>query len=464
MEKRTSRLILRTYCGAGQKKPWQSFLSIADQCISVFKKYKQKTGVRVVFWYMSETIKNLTAKKLISLGEARLLVADLPPLAQEKIGLEDALGRRVGHDIPAQADCPSVDASLKDGFAVHSADVATASADTPVRLRVVDMVAAGSRSRATVGPGQAIRIMTGAPVPAGADAVLASEFVRENDGHVEALADAHPGRNILALGSDVARGELIVGAGTRLGPTHLGLLAAAGVNALGVYRRPEIMVVATGSELVAPGESITSGRVAASNMITLVAELRCLGLDPHWLLIRDDLDSLCEQIAQFMGRYDCVLTCGGVLDGDKDYTMQAMQELRIEPIFQRVRIGPGKGICLGHSEDGSTLFINLPGGPPSNHVAFVLLARPCIQRLEGCEDPFAGAVAARLLTDIRGQVGWTQLYYGRLSGQGVERCVRPITGMSRLAAMAEADCLIELPENQESASRGSTVQKIWKIR
>ncbi len=413
---------------------------------------------------MSETIRDLTVKKLVPLSEARFLVADLPPLALEEVALKDALGRRVGRDVQAAADCPSVDASLKDGFAVHSADIMAATPDNPVMLQVVDMVAAGGKSRARVGPGQAIRIMTGAPIPEGADAVLASEFARENDGHVQALADAHPGRNILALGSDVAREEVIVRAGTRLGPAHLGLLAAAGVNAVSVFRQPRVMVVATGSELVAPGEPITSGRVAASNMVTLVAELQAMGLDPDWLLIRDDLDSLREKIAPLIGRYDCVLTCGGVLDGDKDYTMQAMRELRIEPIFQRVRVGPGKGICLGSSANGSTLFFNLPGGPPSNHVAFVLLARPCIERIEGCENPFSGAVAARLLGDIRGQVGWTQVFYGCLSGQGVEQVVRPITGMSRLAAMAEADCLIELPEDLENACQESTVQTIWKIR
>jgi len=398
------------------------------------------------------------------MAEARASVARVAPLELEEVALQAGLARRVGRDILALADCPSLRSSLKDGFAVRSADVATASPGTPVSLQVIDRVAAGGQSRTAVKPGQAIRIMTGAPVPEGADAVLAAEFARDSDDQVQALADAHPGRNILEQGSDVACGEVLIRAGTLLTPARLGLLAAGGVASVPVHRRPRVMVVATGSELVAPDEPILPGKVAASNMVTLVAELTRMGLAPDWLLIRDDLESLQEQMRPLIGCYDCVLTCGGVLDGDKDFTMQAMQELDIQPVFHRVRIGPGKGVCFGQSRDGETLFFNLPGGPPSNHVAFLLLARPCIERLAGMKDPFATARAARLAEDIRGQQDWTQFFYGQLIDRDAEQWVRPITDMSRLAAMAAADCLIELPEGEQFAGQGSTVETIWTIR
>ncbi len=398
------------------------------------------------------------------MAEARAHIDRFAPLELEEVSLQEGLARRTGRDILARADCPSLRSSLKDGFAVRSADVATASPEKPVSLLVIDRVAAGGQSRMVVQPGQTIRIMTGAPVPEGADAVLAAEFTRDGDGLVQALADAHPGRNILERGSDVARGEVLVHAGTQLTPARLGLLAAGGVASVPVHRRPRVMVVATGSELVAPDEPVTPGKVAASNMVTLVAELTRMGLVPDWLLIRDDLESLQEQMRPLIGCYDCVLTCGGVLDGDKDFTMQAMQELDIQPVFQRVRIGPGKGVCLGQSRDGATLFFNLPGGPPSNHVAFLLLAKPCIERLAGRTSLFAGAMTARLTDDIRGQQDWTQIFYGRLCEQGAEQWVRPLAGKSRLTAMAEADCLLELAEGKRIAGQGSTIERIWKIR
>jgi len=413
---------------------------------------------------MSERAGKHGPSHLISLSRARSRIARLARLGGEELSLADGLDRRLAHEVRAEADCPSRNVSLKDGFAVRSVDVAAAGPDTPVTLRVVGMVAAGDRARVSVGPGQAVRIMTGAPVPEGADAVLAAEFARDGRDRVEALADAHPGRNILAVGSDVARGDLLAQSGTVLTPALLGLLAAGGVRTIRVYRRPRVMVVATGSELVAPGEPITPGKVAASNMVTLVGELRAMGLAPDQLLIRDDLASLKKRLEPLIGMYDCVLTCGGVLDGDKDFTMQAMQELAIEPMFHRVRVGPGKGVCLGRSRSGQTLFCNLPGGPPSNHIAFVLLARPALERLGGRDNLFADAVAARLCSDLPGQKGWTQIFYGRLAARGSSNSVQPLTGMSRLAAMAGADCLIELAEEEEKACQGAIIETVWKIR
>ena len=413
---------------------------------------------------MSTIIRKTRPEKLISLANARNLINGLRPLDLEKVSLHMALARRVGTDILANADCPSIDASLKDGFAVRSQDVATASPQHPVPLRVVDMVAAGETCKTRLEPGQAIRIMTGAPLPHGADAVLSAEFTRQKGKQVHALADAHPGRNILYQGSDVTRGKVLVQAGSLLTPARMGLLAAGGVHSVLAYRQPRVMVVATGSELVEPMEPITPGRIAASNMVSLVAELTLMGLAPDSLLIRDDLHCLKKQLAPLMGRYDCVLTCGGVLDGDKDFIMKAMRELAIEPLFQRVRIGPGKGVCMGQSREAGTIFINLPGGPPSNHVAFTLLAKPALQRLGGMKNPFAHAVTARLAQDIKGQQDWTQVFYAHLFTQDAELWVEPVTGLGRMAAMAEADCLIEFPEGTCYASQGSKMKNIWKIK
>ncbi|NOQ47324.1 MAG: molybdopterin molybdenumtransferase MoeA, partial [Desulfobulbaceae bacterium] len=209
-------------------------------------------------------------QNLISLDQAREILRGIAPLSLENIPLSESVGRVAADDIYAVSDCPSVDSSLKDGYAVVADDICRAVPDSPVELDVLSTVTAGQDEGGhLVRPGTAVRIMTGAGVPEGADAVLTSEFANERHGKVSAFRDAHPGRNILKHGSDVRAGAKVVKAGTELAPTHLGLLAAAGVSSVVVHCLPRIVVVATGSELVPPGTVIEPGKVAASNMITL---------------------------------------------------------------------------------------------------------------------------------------------------------------------------------------------------
>ncbi|HHB77595.1 MAG TPA: molybdopterin molybdenumtransferase MoeA, partial [Desulfobulbus sp.] len=304
-------------------------------------------------------MEDCAVERLIGLGRARQLVQRIDPLGVERISADNAAGRIAACDIDACCSCPTLDASLKDGFAVRGRDIASACRERPVPLTLVGSVVAGGHCDITVKTGQAVRIMTGAPIPAGADAVLASEFADTSGNQVLALADAGPGRNILACGSDVTAGSTIIDRGTRMFPGHLGLLAAAGVAEIPVFRQPRVLVIATGSELAVPGEPIAPGQVAASNLVTLMAEAGAMGIHADHLLVRDDLHLLQEKIAPLIEKYDVILTCGGVLDGDKDFTMQAMDNLGVEPVFRRVRVGPGKGVCLGKKD--STCIFNLPG-------------------------------------------------------------------------------------------------------
>ncbi len=399
----------------------------------------------------------------VSLARARRTVARLGPLAAERVGLAQAAGRVAAGDLVAVCDCPSVDSSLKDGYAVVSADLRSAAPSAPVRLEIAGTLTAGQEpGGCRVMPGTTVRVMTGAAIPAGADAVLASEFADEARGVVLARADAHPGRNILRRGSDVRAGTVVVRGGTPLDAARLGLLAAAGIHEVEVHRVPRVAVVATGSELVLPGMPVAPGRIAASNMVTLAAVLQREGYPVTTRILRDNLATLHRSLAPLIGEHDVVLTCGGVLDGDKDYTMRAMETLGVEPLFTRVRVGPGKGTCMGRK--GTTVIFNLPGGPPSNHVGFLLLALPALRRLAGHRDPFAARLQARLTRPVRGQAGWTQVVYGRLrAGGGCCREVEPITETSRLQAMAAADCLVELPEETDDLEAGATTV-IWKIR
>ncbi len=423
---------------------------------SVAKDYRSCLCIRKMISERADTW--VAARRMmISLSSAHRHINMLQPLGLVSVALDRGLGLVCGRDMVAETSCPSVDSSLKDGFAVVSTDIDDAIPDQPVTLRVVGSVTAGEdMAHLKVGPGKVVRIMTGAPVPPGATAILASEFARIEGDRITVWADARPGRNILYKGSDIQQGQLVVQKDDILTPTHLGLAAAAGLDGISCYRLPKVAVAATGSELVWPGEPVTPGKVAASNMVTAAAELRALGINASAVLLRDNLDRLRQQFAQLAGEVDVLITCGGVLDGDKDLTLRAMEEIGMEKIFHRVRIGPGKGACMG--KVGSTVVFNLPGGPPSNHVALLLLALPGVRRLMGYRNPLPGKRTVRLTEELVGQENWTQLVYCRTGEKNGARSAVPLRGMGRLQAMAAADALVEIPEGCGLIEKDSTAE------
>ena len=390
---------------------------------------------------------------MISLSQAHQQIRMLSPLKPLPVPLDKALGLICAVEIRAVTNCPTVDSSLKDGFAVLSTDIADATAEHPILLTVAGSLTAGDDTdRLSVTSGTAVRIMTGAAIPSGATAVLASEFAQVKGQQVLAMADARPGRNILHTGSDIIQGQVVLRSGDFLSPAHLGLLAAAGVNEVSCYPVPRVAVAATGSELVLPGEPVTPGKVAASNMVTAAAELQNFGITAATVLLRDNLEHLQEQFRELVQQVDVLITCGGVLDGDKDLTMRAMEQIGMEKIFHRVRIGPGKGACMGRV--GNTVVFNLPGGPPSNHVALLLLALPGIRRLMGFADPLPQKKKVFVTEELNGQKNWTQLLYRRIEYENGSLVAIPERDMSRFEAMAAADALVEIPEGCAVIKKG----------
>ena len=399
---------------------------------------------------------------MISLHQAHQHIRELRSLKPVTVSLDDALGLVCAEDVRAATNCPSVDSSLKDGFAVLSADIADASPGHPVTLSVAGALTAGADAESyCVTSGIAVRIMTGAPIPRGATAVLASEFAQVNGDQVTIRADARPGRNILYKGSDIIRNQVVLHRGDTLSPSHLGLLAAAGLNEVVCYPLPRVAVAATGSELVWPGEPVPPGKVAASNMVTAGAELQALGITASTVLLRDNLDHLQEQFGHLVRQVDVLITCGGVLDGDKDLTLRAMEQIGMEKIFHRVRIGPGKGACMGWV--GNTLVFNLPGGPPSNHVALILLALPGVRRLMGYTDFLPQKRKVLLSEELTGQKNWTQLVYSRTKYENGSLLGVPLRDMGRLEAMAAADSLLETPEGCAVIREGAWAEA-WCFR
>ncbi len=393
----------------------------------------------------------------IGLEQARELVAEKTPLLPPRQApLAQAAGLVAAATVEARVWSPSVTASTKDGFAVRGRDLEGASAETPVRLDLVGSVAAGEQVRQEVGPGQALRITTGAPLPPGADAVLASEFARVEGERVLCLAPAGPGRNLMARGSDVRPGQVLARPGQVLTPAGAGLLAAGGWEQVPVYPRPRVGLMATGREVVAPGEKLPAGAVYASNLVALAAWLHLLGMTWRSRVVDDDAGQIARAARELLDHCDALLTSGGAWTSRRDLVVGVMQELGMEMFFRRVRMGPGKGVAFGLV--GNKPVFCLPGGPPSNEMAFLQLALPGLLRMAGHPDPGLPEIPARLAQDLEGQEDWTQLWHGGLEpGAGDLPRFRPYAYSGRLGAMAASQAVVSLPEGQSRLAAGSRV-------
>ena len=322
---------------------------------------------------------------MISLEEARARVlADCPPGPPQPVALADALGLVLAEDVDAAEAVPPFASSAMDGYAVRAADVLGAAGTAPARLRVTGTLAAGAAPAAPVGPGEAIRIMTGAPLPPGADAVAIVELTRPSGGDdaaVEILARAEPGEHIRPAGEDLAAGQRVFGAGTVLGPGHLGVLASIGRPDVAVHPSPVVGVLSTGDELVGDGSPLGPGQIRDSNRLTLLSLLRRDGFGAVDLgIARDDEDDIRRRMTEGAERCDALLTSGGVSMGDFDYVKAVLDRLGAMNWMQ-VAIRPAKPFAFGVVA-GTPVF-GLPGNPVSSMVSYELLARPGLRRLAG---------------------------------------------------------------------------------
>ena len=311
----------------------------------------------------------------------RLTLEHISPLESETISLFQSVGRVTARDLAAMVDSPSVDVSLKDGYAVRSADIGQASIANPVRLRLIGSIAAGDQFKGELMPGTAIRILSGARIPKGAEAVVSEEFADDDGFRVTVTNDAEPGRNILRRGGDVCVGQPLVSAGARLRPAQVGLLAASGYDAVPVIRLPNVAIIATGTEVIAPGEKLEEGKLFASNLVTLSAWCTLYGMQTRVGVVEDQADAIKDHLLQMVAASDAILTSGGAWTGEHDLVVRLLDELGWRKVYHKVKMGPGKAIGFGLWR-GKPIFC-LPGGPPSNQMAFIQLALPGLLKLAG---------------------------------------------------------------------------------
>ncbi len=388
------------------------------------------------------------------------ILAGIVPLPAETAPLVAAAGRVLATDLIAPLDLPPFANSSMDGFAVRAADLALASAETPIPLAMIGEVPAGGIFAGEVASGQTVRIFTGAPLPRGADAVLQQELTRTlPDGTVEMQAAIDPGTNVRAAGSDLHAGAIVLARGAMLNAAEIGAAAALGLAEIWVTRRPRVAIIATGDELARPGDPLAPGQIYESNAPMLAAAVAATGAEA-WILpiARDRREDLRERFATAASGADLILTSGGVSVGAYDLVRDVLAEMG-QIAFWRVNVRPGKPLAFGRI--GATPLVGLPGNPVSSAVTFELFARPMLRRWLGCAEIHRPRLTARLGADVmRGD----RRHYARARlcfPDGVATVfLTGDQGSHRIASLLGADVLAIIPEGTGVIPAGARVEAL----
>ncbi len=377
-------------------------------------------------------------------------------LPAEAVALDDALGRILREDLYADADMPPFDRAAMDGYAVRAEDATF----PPVRLAVVGEVRAGEWPRRRVGPGDAVRIMTGAPLPEGANAVQQVERTRLAEGAVEILSAVETGANIAPRGSAARAGDLVLRRGRVIDPAAIAVLAAFGRAHPSVGRRPKLALLATGDELVGVSERPAPGQVRNSNAPTLAAQARLSGAEVRTLGVAPDrTDAIARAVAQAL-EGDLLVVSGGVSAGEYDLVEPVLQQAGFSFLFTGVAMKPGAPLVFGRR--GGTLVFGLPGNPVSAQVSFELFVRPCLLRMQGARALSRPRVAVRLASAVRNRSGRThhlpalvRWREGRLSAELIRS-----TGSGDLVAHARANALVVIEADRSEIAAGEDAEAV----
>ncbi|WP_134767058.1 gephyrin-like molybdotransferase Glp [Nocardioides sp. 1609] len=402
---------------------------------------------------------------------ASILAATTPSAAVE-LALLDALDLAAAEDVVAPIRLPRFDNSAMDGYAVHSADVAAAADDAPVTLPVIGEIGAGQAESGVhdLPPGSAAKIMTGAPMPAGADTVVPYEWTDRGTAEVTISRVAAPRQHVRFAGEDVAVGDLVVEAGTALGPRHLGLLASLGRPTVRVRPRPRVLVVSTGSELRDPGEELDADSIYDGNSYLLSGSVRRAGgVASRVGLVPDRPQAFLDALAERLPGTDVVVTSGGISMGDYDVVKEAL--LSVGTVwFGGLAMQPGKPQGFGHlvspdDPERRVPFFALPGNPVSSYLSFEVFVRPALRRMLGLTPETRRPVTARLTHAVTSPAGRRQFLRGVVTvgpdGTTVTE-VEPVggSGSHLVGDLAASDALIVVPEDVTAVAAGERVTVI----
>lgn len=384
-------------------------------------------------------------------------VSELPPM---ELPIADVNGCVLAQDIYARWPLPSFDNSSMDGYAVIANDLVGASESTPVTLPVIDDIPAGFKSLETLQSGQAIRIMTGAPMPAGADSVIPVESTDGGSETVQIRAAIDCGSCIRLEGEDVKAGDLVLTKGTFIGPRQIALIAAVGYGVILVIPRPRVAVLATGSELVEPGTELKFGLISDSNSFLITATANESGAVAYRLPpAQDDEDTLIEILEDQVHRADLIVTTGGVSMGAYDPVKSAFLKLGTAQ-FHKVAMQPGMPQGFGSVGEPAIPIITLPGNPVSAYISFETFIRPAIRKMRGLTQLQRPHLAATLKGELRSPMNKVQFARARFVEGGQVEPVGTGQGSHVLGGLAQADALIVIPVGVDSIANGDQVQVI----
>ncbi|GAB2772807.1 molybdopterin molybdotransferase MoeA [Nocardioides salsibiostraticola] len=387
------------------------------------------------------------------------ILGSIDPMPAFNHPLMDALGLVCAEDVTASIELPRFDNSAMDGYAVRRHDIASATAEAPITMRVTGEIGAGQASEGseTLAPGTVAKIMTGAPVPAGADAVVPYEWT--DRGAVDVRIDQVPeiGQHIRPAGQDVRVGDVLIERGTVLGPRHLGLLASVGQASVAAHARPRVVIISTGAELRDPGEQLGRDSIYDGNSYLLAAAVTRAGAVAHRVgIVGDEPAAFLEALHEQVVRADVIVTSGGVSQGDYDVVKAALLPLGTV-WFGPVAMQPGKPQGVGRF--GDVPIFTLPGNPVSSYISFEVFVRPALRKMMGLTPYSQKPTSARLATAVTSPLGRRQYLRGLLTADGGVSVVAPVggSGSHLVGDLARANALIVVPDNATSVDAGAMV-------
>jgi molybdopterin molybdotransferase len=377
--------------------------------------------------------------------------------------LDDALDGVLAEDVVSSLDIPAWTNSAMDGYAVRGEDVRGASESNPVRLRVIEHLPAGHFPSKSIGPGESVRIFTGAPLPTGSDSVIRQEDTDYGGETVTIVRDRDVGVNLRRSGEDIRKGSVVLRTGTELGPAQLGVLASLAVSHPLVFRRPRVAILGSGDEIVdldQPEEILSGRKVASSNTHTLVALVRRAGGEPVNLGIARDTPGSLRDHLQRAQDCDLLVTTAGISVGEHDFLRGVLDELGATQRFWKLRMRPGAPVGFGVL--GAIPWIGLPGNPVSTMVTFELFVRPAIRKMAGHTRPFRRSTPVRLAEPISLKPKLQHFLRAVVTDgpNGPEARLTGPQGSGILTSMALANALLVIPEGQFETPAGATVQAL----
>ena len=375
----------------------------------------------------------------------------------EKIPLDQALGRVMAEDVVSRINNPPLDNSAMDGYALIAGDIQSATPENPVKLEIVEEIAAGYTAKGTLKPGQTMRIMTGAPIPPGADAVLMQEDTQKDGDSILCLDRADVEENIRRAGEDIKIGESVLKKGTTLSPAHIGMLAVIGRSQIAVGQRPTVSILSTGDEILELDETPQGPQIFNSNGHMLAAQIKSAGGIPIYLGIAKDTEKDLMEKFEWALKADIVVSSGGVSVGDYDLVKSTLQKMGQDMLFWKVAMKPGKPLAFGRI--GKTPIFGLPGNPVSSFVSFEQFVRPSLRKVLGCSDLSHKTVQAKLTRTINKKPGRLHFLSSIVSWADGEYTVTPAgeQGSGILKSAANANGLLIFPLEAEEIKQGQEV-------